>query len=123
MTCFPVASQQTVRTALDISELSFVKTCPNTSLHQFTSLHFLLWYVWFPDGITIQHTIAVARWYIPDSNSPIVITTCNHCSTRRECHRMDTRRPFKRLEQSAYMHIPDLYGSFPKPIPKETTVR
>src|ERR1700688_3020340 len=35
-----------------IRDLSFVKTCPNTSLHHFTSLHFLLWYIWFPDAVS-----------------------------------------------------------------------
>jgi hypothetical protein len=27
-----------------------IEFCPNTSLHHFTPLHFLLWYIWFPDA-------------------------------------------------------------------------
>src|ERR1700729_2630676 len=32
-----------------IRESSFVKRCPNTYLDHFTSLYFLLWYIWFSD--------------------------------------------------------------------------
>jgi hypothetical protein len=54
-----------------IRETSFVMRCYNTSLHHFTSLGFLLWYIWFPD----VH---------PNVGKQCNLDTSIQCSTKRD---------------------------------------